>query len=267
MVRDPGRASSEPPLSQGGQPHRQERHRTHRTGAGKVRTTPSTDGESRPPTYHGGSSGAGSSEGGRPRMQEWMERVLERGLEQFAAQYGLGRGTSPASSGGGASTDRGDDTRRRRSRSSHEDDHDTRDRRRSRRSSSDIDRERRPQSVPLVSLQLDTYDHTEGDSMRVLGSMVREVCRLYLTDDTTWAEMPENQRLAIATRLAAKYGPVSVQHQNAERRVEIRREKNMMVTNPFGHQGFAGFRARFKKAFGMYPLPKHTAFARAHCIK
>ncbi|KAL3675872.1 hypothetical protein R1sor_025820 [Riccia sorocarpa] len=54
-------------------------------------------------------------------------------------------------------------------------------------------------------------------------------------------------RLAIATRLAAKYGTVSVQHQNAERRVEIRREKNVMVTNPFGHQGFAGFRARFVK--------------------
>ncbi|KAL3683529.1 hypothetical protein R1sor_001551 [Riccia sorocarpa] len=53
----------------------------------------------------------------------------------------------------------------------------------------------------------------------------------------------------------------------AERRVEIRREKNVMVTNPFGHQGFAGFRARFKKVFGMYPLPKHTAFARAHGIK
>ncbi|KAL3688523.1 hypothetical protein R1sor_014832 [Riccia sorocarpa] len=193
--------------------------------------------------------------------------TLERGLEQFAAQYGLGRGTSPAPSGGGASTDRVDDTRRRRSRSSHEDDHYTRDRRRSRRSP-DVDRECRPQSVPLVSLQLDTYGHTEGDSMRVLAGMVREVCRLYLTDDTTWAEVPENQRLAIATRLAAKYGPVSVQYQNAERRVEIRREKNVMVTNPFGHQGFAGFRAQFvKKAFGMYPLPKHTAFARAHGIK
>ncbi|KAL3701018.1 hypothetical protein R1sor_019040 [Riccia sorocarpa] len=316
----------------GGQPGRQERHRTHRTGAGEVRTTPSTVGGGRPPTYRGGSSGAWSSEGGRPRvssgaasggsgaasggsgqtsipvsvpasrpstfapattergsgpsgegpsrptlgpldvsqmfetgadvaaftrtqMQEWVERVLERGLEQFAAQYGLGRGTSPAPSGGGASTDRGDDTRRRRSRSSHEDDLERRDRRRSRRSSPDVERERRPQSVPLVSLQLDTYGHPEGDSMRVLEGMVREVCRLYLTDDTTWAEVPENQRLAIATRLAAKYGPVSVQHQNAERRIEIRREKNVMKTNPFGHMGFAGYRARF------------NAFVRAHGIK
>ncbi|KAL3691579.1 hypothetical protein R1sor_005230 [Riccia sorocarpa] len=287
MVRDPGRAPSGQPPSQGGQPDRQERHRTHRTGAGEVRTTPSTVSGGRPPTYRGGSSGGGSSEGGRSRvssgaasrgsgqtsipvsvpasrpstfapattgrgsgpsgegpsrptlgpldvsqmfeaganvaaftrtqMQEWVERVLERGLEQFAAQYGLGRGTSPAPSGGGASTDRVDDTRRRRSRSSHEDDHDTRDRRRSRRSP-DVDRERRP-------------------------------------------------HLAIATRLAAKYDPVSVRYQNAERRVEIRREKNVMVTNPFRHQGFAGFRARFKKVFGMYPLPKHTAFARAHGIK
>ncbi|KAL3687243.1 hypothetical protein R1sor_013552 [Riccia sorocarpa] len=234
-------------------------------GAGEVRTTPSTVGGGRPPTYHGGSSGAGSSEGGRPRvssgaaswgsgaasrgsgqtsipvsipasrpstfapataergsgpsgegpsrptlgpldvsqmfeagadvatftrtqMQEWVERVLERGLEQFAAQYCLGRGTSPTPSGGGASTDRGDDTPRRRSRSSNEDDHDTHDRRRSRRSSPDVNRERRPQfwGAWFVSL-------------------------------------------VIATRLAAKYGP--------------------------------------KKAFSMYPLPKHTAFARAHGIK
>ncbi|KAL3684901.1 hypothetical protein R1sor_002923 [Riccia sorocarpa] len=201
------------------------------------------------------------------RNQAWVERVLERGLEEFAAQYGLGRGTSSAPSGGGASTDRVDDTRRRRSRSSHEDDHDTRDGRRSLPSSPDVDRERRPQFVPLVSLQLDTYGHTDDDSMKVLAGMVCEVCRLYLTDDTTWAEVPENQSLAIATRLAAKYGPESVQYQNAERRVEIRRKKNVMVTNPFGHQGFAGFRARFKKAFGMYPLPKHTAFARTHGIK
>ncbi|KAL3696409.1 hypothetical protein R1sor_010485 [Riccia sorocarpa] len=40
-----------------------------------------------------------------------------------------------------------------------------------------------------------------------------------------------------------------------------------MVTNPFGHQGFAGFRARFKKTFGIYPEPKHNAFLRAHGIK
>ncbi|KAL3675630.1 hypothetical protein R1sor_025578 [Riccia sorocarpa] len=163
----------------------------------------------------------------RTQMQKWVERVLERDLEQFAAQYGLGRGTSPAPSGSGASTYRGDDTRRRRSRSSHEDDHDTRDRRRSRRSSPNVDKERRPQYV------------------------------------NGWVFC----NLAIVTRLAAKYGPVPVQHQNAERRVEIRREKNVMVTNPFGHQGFAGFRARFKKAFGIYPLPKHTTFARAHGIK
>ncbi|KAL3685016.1 hypothetical protein R1sor_003038 [Riccia sorocarpa] len=114
---------------------------------------------------------------------------------------------------------------------------------------------------------LDQYGYSEGDSMRVLGSMTCEICRLYLMDDITWADVPENQRLAIATRLAAKYGPVSVQHQNAERHVEIRREKNVMVTNPFEHQGFAGFRARFKKTFGIYPLPKHTAFGRAHGMK
>ncbi|KAL3700677.1 hypothetical protein R1sor_018699 [Riccia sorocarpa] len=37
-----------------------------------------------------------------------------------------------------------------------------------------------------------------------------------------------------------------------------------MVTNPFGHQGSAQFKVRFKKTFGFYPEPKHTAFGRAH---
>ncbi|KAL3679245.1 hypothetical protein R1sor_022201 [Riccia sorocarpa] len=73
--------------------------------------------------------------------------------------------------------------------------------------------------------------------------------------------------LDIATRLAAKYGPISIRHKNAQARVESRQEKNIMVTNPFGHQGFAGFRARFKKAFGIYPLPKHNAFLCAHGIR
>ncbi|KAL3686595.1 hypothetical protein R1sor_009169 [Riccia sorocarpa] len=40
-----------------------------------------------------------------------------------------------------------------------------------------------------------------------------------------------------------------------------------MVTNPYGHQGFGGFRARFKKKFGVYPEPKHNAFLRAHGMK
>ncbi|KAL3698085.1 hypothetical protein R1sor_012161 [Riccia sorocarpa] len=42
-----------------------------------------------------------------------------------------------------------------------------------------------------------------------------------------------------------------------------------MVTNPYGHQGFGGFRARFvkKKKFGVYPEPKHYAFLRAHGMK
>ncbi|KAL3699880.1 hypothetical protein R1sor_017902 [Riccia sorocarpa] len=40
-----------------------------------------------------------------------------------------------------------------------------------------------------------------------------------------------------------------------------------MVTNPYGHQGFGGFRARFKKKFGVYPEPKHNAFLRLHGMK
>ncbi|KAL3696093.1 hypothetical protein R1sor_010169 [Riccia sorocarpa] len=46
--------------------------------------------------------------------------------------------------------------------------------RRSRRSSSDADRDRRPQPVPLVELELDEYGIPEEDSLRVLGTMVRE---------------------------------------------------------------------------------------------
>ncbi|KAL3694717.1 hypothetical protein R1sor_008368 [Riccia sorocarpa] len=40
-----------------------------------------------------------------------------------------------------------------------------------------------------------------------------------------------------------------------------------MVTNPYGHQGFGGFRARFKKKFGVYPEPKHNAFLHLHGMK
>ncbi|KAL3702579.1 hypothetical protein R1sor_020601 [Riccia sorocarpa] len=40
-----------------------------------------------------------------------------------------------------------------------------------------------------------------------------------------------------------------------------------MATNPYGHQGFSGFRARFMKEFGVYPEPKHNAFLRAHGMK
>ncbi|KAL3682518.1 hypothetical protein R1sor_000540 [Riccia sorocarpa] len=52
----------------------------------------------------------------------------------------------------------------------------------------------------------------------------------------------------------------------AQARVESRREKNVMVTNPFGHQGFAGFRARFKKRFGIPSLrviEERTRFSRS----
>ncbi|KAL3696858.1 hypothetical protein R1sor_010934 [Riccia sorocarpa] len=52
----------------------------------------------------------------------------------------------------------------------------------------------------------------------------------------------------IAMRLAAKYGPISALHKNARARVESRREKNVMVTNPSGHQGFSWFRARFESS-------------------
>ncbi|KAL3686229.1 hypothetical protein R1sor_004251 [Riccia sorocarpa] len=167
MVRDPSRAPSGQPPSQGGQPDRQERHRTHRTGAGEVRTTPSTVGGGSPPTHRGGSSGGGSSEGERPRPRLEVELRLTGWMTPDVVVL----------------------------------DH--------------------PMRMIMIHVTVDVVDDL-------------------LT-------------LAIATRLAAKYGQVSVQYQNAERRVEIRREKNVMVTNPFGHQGFAGFRARFKKAFGVYP--------------
>ncbi|KAL3684416.1 hypothetical protein R1sor_002438 [Riccia sorocarpa] len=330
MVRDPGRAPSGQPPSHGGQPDRQERHRTHSTSASDLRTTPSTAGGSRPPPHPRKSSGSGAgasgsmSSGGRTpgvttgatsrgstpqtsipvttsaptpsipaapativrgsngrgsrwgpsgegpsgegpsgptippidisdifdegadtttltrgQMQDLIGRIFDVKLQQFASEMGLG--STPSRSGGGASTEQEDTTRRRRSRSSHADDAEPRSRR-SRRSSHDADRDCRPQPVPLVELELDEYGVPRG--------------RFF-----------EGSRLDIATRLAAKYGPVSVRHKNAKARVESRREKNIMVTNPYGHQGFGGFRARFKKKFGVYPEPKHNTFLRLHGMK
>ncbi|KAL3695077.1 hypothetical protein R1sor_008728 [Riccia sorocarpa] len=314
MVRDPGRAPSGTPPSQGGQPDRQERHRTHGTGAGGVRPTPSTVSGGRPPTGHSrgssgrgaGATGAGSSGGKTPRVttgtasrssstssqtsipvtvsaptpsvfapatsrrgsigrasgegpsgegpsrptldpidvshmfepgsnvaaftREQMQEWMDRFFTVKLQQFAteMGLGSTPSASGGGASTEQEDTTRRRRSRSSHEDD--TRHRSgRSRRTSPDVDGDRRPQPVPLVQIQMD--------------------------------------RLDIAKRLAAKYGPISARHKNARARVESRRQKNAMATNPYGHQGFSGFRARFMKEFGVYPEPKHNAFLRAHGMK
>ncbi|KAL3701960.1 hypothetical protein R1sor_019982 [Riccia sorocarpa] len=356
MVRDPGRAPSGLPPLQGGQPDRQERHRTHGTDAGGVRPTPSTVSGGRPPTDHSrGSSGrgarttgAGSSGGKKPRvttgtasrssstssqtsilvtvsaptpsvfapatsgrgsigrgsgegpsgegpsrptldpidvshmfelgsnvaaftreqMHEWMERFFTIKLQQFATEMGLG--STPSASGGGTSTEQEGTTRRRRSRSSHEDD--TRPcSRRCRRTSPDGDGDRRPQPVPLVHIQMDRYGVPEGtDSLKVVGTMVREVCRLYLPDDAMWSDVPMTTRydiLDIAKRLAPKYGPISARHKNARARVESRRQKNAMATNPYGHQGFSGFRARFMKEFGVYPEPKHNAFLCAHEMK
>ncbi|KAL3696634.1 hypothetical protein R1sor_010710 [Riccia sorocarpa] len=201
------------------------------------------------------------------QMHDLIGRIFDVKLQQFASEMGLG--STPSRSGGGASTEQEDTTRRRRSRSSHADDAEPRSRR-SKRSSRDADRDRRSQPVPLVELELDEYGIPEGDSLSVLGTMVREVCRLYLPDDAIWSAVPVNQRyqiLDIATRLAAKYGPISVRHKNAKARLESRREKNIMVTNPYGHQGFGGFRARFMKKFGVYPEPKHNAFLRLYGMK
>ncbi|KAL3676363.1 hypothetical protein R1sor_026311 [Riccia sorocarpa] len=347
------------PPSQGGQPDRHERHRTHGTGAGGVRPTPSTVSGGRPPTGHSrgssgrgaGTTGAGSSGGKTPRvttgtasrssstssqmsipvtvsaptpsvfapatsgrgsigrgsgegpsgegpsrptldpidvshmfepgsnvtaftreqMQEWMERFFTVKLQQFATEMGLG--STPSVSGGGASTEQEDTTRRRRSRSSHEDDTRPRSRRsrHSRQTSPYGDGDRRPQLVPLVQIQMDRYGVPEGtDSLKVVGIMVREVCRLYLPDDAVWSDVPMTTRydiLDIAKRLAAKYGPISARHKNARARVESRRQKNAMATNPYGHQGFSGFRARFMKEFGVFPEQKHNAFLRAHGMK
>ncbi|KAL3677589.1 hypothetical protein R1sor_027537 [Riccia sorocarpa] len=85
----------------------------------------------------------------------------------------MGLGSTPSRSGGGASTEQEDTTRRRRSRSSHADDAEPRSRH-SRRSSPDVDRDRRPQLVPLVELELDEYGYPEGDSLRVLGTMKKK---------------------------------------------------------------------------------------------
>ncbi|KAL3694716.1 hypothetical protein R1sor_008367 [Riccia sorocarpa] len=64
MVCDPGRAPSEPHPSQGGQPDRRERHRTHSTSASDLSTTPSTVGGGRPPAHPRKSSGSGAGASG-----------------------------------------------------------------------------------------------------------------------------------------------------------------------------------------------------------
>ncbi|KAL3694481.1 hypothetical protein R1sor_008132 [Riccia sorocarpa] len=274
MVRNPGRAPSGLPPSQGRRTDRQERHRTHGTSASGVRPTPSTVSGGRPLTHHGGSSGrgagttgSGSSAGRTARvttgaasggftLQTSILVTTSAPTPSIIAPATVGRGSREGPSGEGPSGEgsseptldvshifetgsdvatltRGqlqdlEDTtrRRRRSRSSHADDHDSQPRsRRSRRSSPDVVGDRRPQPVPLVELLLDRYGFPEGtDSLKVVGTM------------------------DIATRLAAKYGPISARHRNARARVETRREKNVMVTNPYGHQGFTGYRARFESS-------------------
>ncbi|KAL3678893.1 hypothetical protein R1sor_021849 [Riccia sorocarpa] len=185
----------------------------------------------------------------RGQMQDLIGRIFYVKLQQFASEMGLG--STPSRSGGGASTEQEDTTRRRRSRSSHADDAEPRSR----------------VADDLLLTSIETVDHS----------------RLYRPDDAIWSAVPVNHRyqmyrdirarfkkshlLSETTRLAAKYGPVSVRHKNAKARVESRREKNIMVTNPYGHQGFGGFRARFKKKFGVYPEPKHNAFLRLHGMK
>ncbi|KAL3688125.1 hypothetical protein R1sor_014434 [Riccia sorocarpa] len=259
MVRDPGRAPSGLPPSQGGQPDRRERDRTHSTCASDLRTTPSTAGGGRPPPHPrkssrsgAGASGSMSSGGRTPGVTTGaasrgstpqtsipvttsaptlsipaapatvMQDLIGRIFDVKLQQFAseMGLGSTPSRSGGGASTEQEDTTRRRRSRSSHADDAEPRSRR-SRRSSLDADRDRRPQLVPLVELELDDLD--------------------------------------IATRLAAKYGPISVRHKNAKARVESRREKNIMVTPTVTRA--------LKKKFGVYPEPKHNAFLRLHGMK
>ncbi|KAL3680084.1 hypothetical protein R1sor_023040 [Riccia sorocarpa] len=177
----------------------------------------------------------------RGQMQDLIRRIFDVKLQQFASEMGLG--STPSRSGDGASIE-----------------------------------DRRPQPVPLVELELDEYGFPEGDSLKVLGTMVREVCRLYRPDDAIWSAVPVNQRYQMYRDIMArfknghllsetKYGPISVRHKNAKARIESRREKNIMVTNPYGHQGFGGFRARFKKKFNVYPEPKHNAFLCAHRMK
>ncbi|KAL3688167.1 hypothetical protein R1sor_014476 [Riccia sorocarpa] len=127
----------------------------------------------------------------RGQMQDLIGRIFDVKLQQFASEMGLE--STPSRSGGGASTEQEDTTRRRHSRSSHTDDAEPRNRR-SRRSSPNVDRDRRPQPVPLVELELDEYGYPEGDSLRVLGTIVREFCRLYLPDDAIWSAVSMNQR-------------------------------------------------------------------------
>ncbi|KAL3686460.1 hypothetical protein R1sor_009034 [Riccia sorocarpa] len=292
MVRDPGRATSGPPPSQGGQLDHQERHRTHGTGAGGIRPTPSTVSGGRPPTGHSrGSSGrgvgatcAGISDGKTPRVttgtasgssstssQTSIPVTVSAPTPSVFAPATSGRGSIGRASGEGPSRPTLDPidvshmfepgsnvaafTREQMQKWMD---------RFLRLSFSSLLRRwgwgllhlhlevelRLSRRIPPDVIQMDRYGVPEGtDSLKVLGTMVREVCRLYLPDDAVWSDVLMTTRydiLDIAKRLAAKYGPISARQKNARARVESRRQKNAMATNPYGHQGFSGFRARFE---------------------
>ncbi|KAL3701236.1 hypothetical protein R1sor_019258 [Riccia sorocarpa] len=95
----------------------------------------------------------------------------------------------------------------------------------------------------------------------------RELFQMRVRMDGRLVEVMDPNELDISQKGNRCRVDVSVRHKNAKARVERRREKNVIVTNPYGHQGFSGFRARFKKAFDVYPEPKHNAFLCAHGMK
>ncbi|KAL3675658.1 hypothetical protein R1sor_025606 [Riccia sorocarpa] len=295
MVRDPGRAPSGLPPSQGGQPDRRERDRTHSTSASDLRTTPSTVGGRSPP-HPRKSSGSGArtsgsmSSGGRtPGV---TTGAASRGSTSQTSIPVTTSAPTPSIPAAPATVVRGSIGRGLRGGPSEEgpsgptippiDVSDIFE------AGSDTATLTRGQMQDLINvflmlsfssllvrwgwglLHLDlevelrlsrrippdvvVLDHP----MRMMQSLVVDVA-----DDLLLTPIETD----IATRLAAKYGPISVRHKNAKARVESRREKNIMVTNPYGHQGFGGFRARFKKKFGVYPEPKHNAFLRLHGMK
>ncbi|KAL3682316.1 hypothetical protein R1sor_000338 [Riccia sorocarpa] len=254
MVRDPGRAPSGLHPSQGGQPDRRERDRTHSSSASDLRTTPSTAGGGRPPPHPRKSSGSGAGASGSMssggRTPGVTTGAASRGSTPQTSIPVTTSAPTPSIPAAPATIVRGSIERGSRGGPSGE---------------GPSGEGPSGPTIPPIDIS-DIFEEGADTTTLTTGQMQDLIGRIF---DVKLQQFASEMGLGldIATRLAAKYGPVSVRQKNAKARVESRREKNKMVTNPYGHQGFGGFRARFMKKFGIYPEPKHNAFLRLHGMK
>ncbi|KAL3689489.1 hypothetical protein R1sor_015798 [Riccia sorocarpa] len=185
--------------------------------------------------------GSSTARFNRDQLSRLMSLVM---TQQFTALGLVSGGTpsaTPVSSEVEGQGNEDDTSRRRRHHrcASERDDDVPESSRRRRGGSEEVDIGHRSRRRDLIELELcPTLMIPRGDSREVLASMIREICRLHLADDATWRDVGVatrneiirdiKERLAIATQMVAKYGEISIQHRNADARVQRRREKNKM---------------------------------------